>query len=585
MKTFSSCALALFRCALVSAILVGANYASEPSSNQSIKNSAAGNQALLANPGLVNEPMRGTFFFPGEWIWGPPPNGPVGAFYGRHFESGEGNARFYTLHPKDARNLGWSESEANRLFAVNSMIDVGINTVVMSYWGPPGTDNWEYWAPMQDSPQAQEELFDAAVAVERTGKHISIMPSLEDGAGTFCVGGHSPQFRLADHLPFAVSQHGDDQAYAWVKDLVYRFIARPKNPAWREHFTQMYDRNGDPRYIINLKDVASTQPGATDANFAEGLNALATRVERDFQIKIGFTLDPRDTHEPAHNDPCVQRRPTTYLMSPESADRPNNPSALVWQPSVVAIQYYRSEIIVAGGGNDRNVEMIAYKRDILGRWQSHGIPVIADFSPGYDGHLVFKDAIYVYGSNDEWRNDLSQLRNGRIRGVTFNSWNGYTEGWAGMPTLESGRDGTAPFAMNNWIRELFTPDPRFCNHVHFVHGAPTYRIYGGICEKYYSLAGTRSGILGSPVGSEEAGCLSSRRNRFQYGVIVWPVAHEVHGAVGELYKTIGYECSWLGKPLTDELPSTAHCAGGRYNRFESGFIDWCPDGRLWAHRQ
>ena len=44
------------------------------------------------------------------------------------------NASLYTIHPKDARNLGWSESVANQEFALDTMVESGANTLTMSYW-------------------------------------------------------------------------------------------------------------------------------------------------------------------------------------------------------------------------------------------------------------------------------------------------------------------------------------------------------------------------------------------------------------------------------------------------------------------
>ena len=39
--------------------------------------------------------------------------------------------------------------QTNRIFALDSMVQAGANTVVMSYWGEPNSDRWRYYAPMQ----------------------------------------------------------------------------------------------------------------------------------------------------------------------------------------------------------------------------------------------------------------------------------------------------------------------------------------------------------------------------------------------------------------------------------------------------
>ena len=40
--------------------------------------------------------------------------------------------------------------------------------------------------------------------------------------------------------------------------------------------------------------------------------------------------------------------------------------------------------------------------------------------------------------DDRWRNALSKLKGRGIKGITFNSWNGYTEGMVAVSTYEHG---------------------------------------------------------------------------------------------------------------------------------------------------
>src|SRR6266516_2062690 len=101
-------------------------------------------RATLANPGLDQQPMRGVFYFPGNWER----TRPTGEFYGRYPWLG-GNESTYTLHPAKAYHLGFSESAAARTQAVADIAATHANVIVMSYWGPRLTDNWMFWAPMQ----------------------------------------------------------------------------------------------------------------------------------------------------------------------------------------------------------------------------------------------------------------------------------------------------------------------------------------------------------------------------------------------------------------------------------------------------
>jgi hypothetical protein len=58
----------------------------------------------------------------------------------------------------------------------------------------------------------------------------------------------------------------------------------------------------------------------------------------------------------------------------------------------------------------------------------------------------------------------------------------------------------------------------------------------------------------------------------------------VFGAIYHKYVVqMGEDFSYLGMPTTAELDSIAWCAGGKYTAFEHGWIDYCPDGRVWAH--
>jgi hypothetical protein len=99
------------------------------------------NWGYMANEGFENDTIKSTVFFTGNWRNGV-------QFYDYNPLD---NRSLYTLHPDDARHLGWSESQANKDFAVEEIIEAGINLINFSYWGLPGSDNWAYWSPMQSS--------------------------------------------------------------------------------------------------------------------------------------------------------------------------------------------------------------------------------------------------------------------------------------------------------------------------------------------------------------------------------------------------------------------------------------------------
>jgi uncharacterized protein with LGFP repeats len=140
--------------------------------------------------------------------------------------------------------------------------------------------------------------------------------------------------------------------------------------------------------------------------------------------------------------------------------------------------------------------------------------------------------------------------------------------------------------------ELGTPDGvgRFNN---FEGGAIYWRpatggigIWGPIWDRWGYLGWERS-PLGYPTQEPTASSAQGGYYaRFDGGLIYWSPstpASEVRGAILDEYGRQGWEWGWLGYPLTGELDTGYWCAGGRYNRFQYGFIDWCPNKVACAH--
>src|SRR4051812_30625772 len=121
----------------------------------------------IANPELDQQKVKGVYFFAGDWksnynpiqFYESPPAGS--------------NDALYTVHPSDGRHLGWSVKTENQRFAIDEVKRAGANVVVMSYWGERGSDRWRYWAPMQTSTYAHDELFN-----QTTGRQLLILPAI-----------------------------------------------------------------------------------------------------------------------------------------------------------------------------------------------------------------------------------------------------------------------------------------------------------------------------------------------------------------------------------------------------------------------
>jgi hypothetical protein len=396
-----------------------------------VHGSSAGIRGRLANPDFENQPVKSAFFFAGNWRNGV-------QFYEINPSS---NIGFYTVHPADSRHLGWSERREYREFAVQQLIEAGVNVINMSFWGPRGTDNWAYWAPMQTSTYSHDELFDIAV-----GKSVLIAPYLETAAAT----PNSPGFSFMDCFP---GENADPapQLIGWIKDLVDRYLLHPRNPAWPAKWARMIDLNGQERYMISLMHAASNLPGMNAAAFAQGFDHVADKVLSDTGIRIGFTIDalPPGTNAPGSYRPSAQ------------SDGPE----LSRTPSVLAVQCFLSEIW-KGDGDESS--LITWKSRFASEWIRSGVPFIFDATSGYDARAVFPNSV-TYGNNENWWNaQLNIVRDLRPDGVTFNAWNGYTEGMAGMPTLQYGD------ANERWIKSLFTLADSLTGSVNAVREGPPF---------------------------------------------------------------------------------------------------------------
>jgi uncharacterized protein with LGFP repeats len=108
--------------------------------------------------------------------------------------------------------------------------------------------------------------------------------------------------------------------------------------------------------------------------------------------------------------------------------------------------------------------------------------------------------------------------------------------------------------------------------------ALAFEVYGEIGKKWNALGGA-GGFLGAPL-NDETGTPDGvgRYNHFQNGSIYWTPqtgAHEVHGQIRDKWASLGWERSFLGYPITDEL--SIGDGRGRYSNFQGGTIFWSPE--------
>jgi uncharacterized protein with LGFP repeats len=104
-----------------------------------------------------------------------------------------------------------------------------------------------------------------------------------------------------------------------------------------------------------------------------------------------------------------------------------------------------------------------------------------------------------------------------------------------------------------------------------------HEIQGAIRDKWASL-GWEQSFLGYPVTDEtKTSDGGGRFNHFQGGSIYWSPstgAFVVHGAIRDEWAVLGWERSFLGYPVTDETGTPD--GFGRFNHFQGGSIYWTP---------
>jgi LGFP repeat-containing protein len=484
-------------------------------------------RALLASPELDGQPVKGVYFFPGDQ---------------------GGNVDKYTTHPIDPDDQHWNSGPDVRARVIARMLTAHVNTVVMSFWS-----FMPQWSPMVLDSSSVPGLLDAV-----EGRPVVILPGIESG--------FDPKAPSIPHWQFRSDPQG---LLARVGELANLFGKR------KSLWAQLYDREGEPRFAVQVIHACLDQEGLGDQQFADTFGDIAEQVDALFHIKVGFLLD---TIGGCH-----------YSAFPRSAG-----PILARQAAVLGVSGFASEVfsgkVINGprcseadwrrchphNNNADNLAVLAdWKRAAAADWVASGLPVLLDLTNGFDGRIVWMnnpEGVGFWGDNmdttdDRWRNWMSELKGGGIKGLVVDTWNGFTEGYATVPSREHG------ITVTSWLADLLEPDPQLCSHMHYADGRPTVRTYGAICEKWVQLGADR--IFGAPI-TDESSEGAGRVSHFETGKAIYCCAqtgaHEMHGIIAQTYFSLGGASSCLGLPITDE-----EAAGdGRANRFEKGWIEWHP---------
>ena len=353
----------------------------------------------LASPGFHNQKIKTTLFFPGQARDGI-----------QYYECDTvPEISNYTVHPIDPRHLLWSANQTNPDFALGKMEAAGLNSISMSSWGEdflPCTSGWSISAPMQSAPGSHDELFEAAA-----NHDLVIIPFIES-RGDWTLRDEFPTTIEGDVSPGAVSQ---------IVNLIERYLQNPQHPEWASRWALVWDQYHQSRYAVTLIHASSNRLTSTaHASYAQGFDLIADEVFNQTGVRIGFFIDPL---------PPNSNAPGIFKPIPESTG-----PELLNTDSILGIQSFIPEIWHPGAPSE--AQLIAYKDNYSQRWSQTGLPFLMDVSPGYDAHIIWQNAI-VYGFSLTWQISLTQMVvDFGADGLVYNSWNGYTEGMAAVPTFE-----------------------------------------------------------------------------------------------------------------------------------------------------
>lgn len=361
----------------------------------------------LASEGHRRDRLVATLFFPGEARDGSM----------RYEFAATSNLELFTEHPADPRLLVWSSDPSSRDVALDQMVDTGVNVILLSNWGPRGSNAWSKWAPMQSSTYSHDEVMSAIGS-----RPLLVVPFLES----------NPEWAFRSDFPGA-EQYPAPELVDRIIDLVQRGLLEPENPAWPSKWAEIYGPDGRPRRAISIIH-ASSDTSMNDAEYVKAFDDVAKAVEDATGVKVGFLLDALPPNSFA---------PGEFFPAPWRTSRPMRRSK-----SILGICAFLPEIWSGIGEDPGDLQRLAWKRNYVSDWADTGVPTLVDVSPGYDASLVFPGSVR-YGHTEAWRESLRQMvAELGDDGVVLNSWNGYTEAMSIVPTTERGE------AVYLWARDL-----------------------------------------------------------------------------------------------------------------------------------
>ncbi|HEV2779879.1 MAG TPA: hypothetical protein VGX25_10820 [Actinophytocola sp.] len=375
---------------------------------------AAGPDPIPIRGRIANPSHRGQRVYTGLYFAGPHNRNSIPLF---------------TRHPLNFDRLDW-RSEADIRFSLQHLVDLGLNTVKLSYFGHLGDSDdfaptwlfsqrrWPHEGGSGNYTEAEQiarvrQLFDIA-----HGMGLLVAPLIEV----------TPNNKFFDYFPHALDE------------LLFRAGWLLKHFGDAPNYLRVFDRQGKARHV--LWQIEAIHLGDVDpVAFAAGFDTAAQLLRERTGHAVGWGLDvtPLPPYGPHTGpEPELLRDTASVVMINPFNITSQGPGAFEPQPDVT------------------EAERMEYASAITQRWVGSGIPYVAPLLPGYDPTPeVFPD-LTAYGFNADWLSQQRELavRNGNA-GVSFDTLNGFTEGYNTYPTEEDGDTITV------WARESVAAHRRF----------------------------------------------------------------------------------------------------------------------------
>ncbi len=320
---------------------------------------------------------------------------------GIFFFAGERNTRSPYSHLQPVTE--WNNENVGKIF--DEIKNTNVNVIKLSWWGDE--NETEQWAPTINTESVNRKVF------EEAGKRdMLVAPVIEV----------SPNFEFWKDFP-----DNTDKLEDRITTLLSQF-------GREENWLKMYNRNGEKRTVIQLIETIHGTPVDED-KFADTFDLVVDKILQKTGIAIGFVIDP--TPLPAHG----------------SYEGPNE-KKLFDKKSILGVGAYN---IFSDGESEK--ERFENAQKVMERWISSGIPVVLPLVTEFNDEGTDRIHTQKFGNTAEWRTRLKDFvakYANQVKGISFDSWNTFTEGGAVTPTVEYG-DKNLQFAREILATPAFNP--------------------------------------------------------------------------------------------------------------------------------